>query len=87
MAIDINLDAVGNFTWLWGQYFFIETNHNNYVWSDPEYGGDDTIRPYDGSLEKFCNELNIPLGRDKGRHVIRDYCGDDVQIVRKFFDA
>lgn len=65
---------VGEFTWCWGWSFFIETSQGNFVWKDPEYGGDNTIRPYSGSYDDFCKEKNVPYGRNKGKHVIEAYC-------------
>ena len=40
------LNLIGDFTWLWNDIFFIETEQGNFVWSDPEYNGDNTIRLY-----------------------------------------
>lgn len=77
----IDLDTVASFTWCWADEFFLETEHGNYIWSDPDYNGDNTIRPYGGDYKYYCKESNIPFGRDKGTHRIRDYCGDQVKFV------
>ncbi len=79
------LNTRGHFTWSFGNEFFIEIYidgiKKNYVWSDPEYGGDNNIRKYEGTYEDWCDHLGIRFGRDKGFHVIKNYCGDDVKII------
>lgn len=75
------LSLVGDFIWLWGMEFFIETGEGNFVWEDPDYGGNNTIRPYSGSLDDYLKGTAIPYGRDKGKHVIADYCGDKIIFV------
>lgn len=37
----------GEFTWDFGQLFFIETDKGNFIWSDPDYGGNNTLTPYE----------------------------------------
>ena len=49
----LTVEDVADFTWNWNDLFFLETAKGNFVWSDPEYGGDNTIRPYNGDLKKF----------------------------------
>ena len=67
---------VGNFTWNFANKFFIETVEGNFVWSDPDYpGGDNSITPYAGDYKQW---INGRLGRNKGKHIIRSYCGDSV---------
>jgi len=68
---------IGDFTWCWGNSFFIETHEGNFVWKDPAYNGDNSIVSYDGSLEDFLKENNLEYGRDKGTHIIGDYIGDE----------
>lgn len=76
------LNLTGEFTWFWGKYFFVETNIGNFIWSDPDYGdGDNTFTKTDMTYKQFCDAYNYPYGRDKGTHVIKDYCGDMIQIV------
>lgn len=75
------LYEVGEFSWDFGSNFFIETHLGNYIWSDPDYNGDNTLRPYPGSLESFLKDRDIPYVRDKGKHIVRDYCGPDVKVV------
>lgn len=77
----LTLDDIGSFTWSFHDKFFIETSKGNFVWSDPEYQGDNTIKSFDGSLESWCRAEGIPYGRDKGTHTIRGYCGEEVKII------
>ena len=57
------------------------------MWSDPAYGGNNTIRPYRGSIKDYCKELGVACGRDKGRHIIEEYCGDKVVIINESQEA
>jgi hypothetical protein len=77
----LDLDDEGDFTWDFGCQFFIETSKGNYIWSDPDYNGDNTIKKFSGTINDYFNHPDIAWGRDKGRHIIRNYCGDDVKIV------
>ena len=74
----INLNTFAEFTWGFGQRFFLETNEGNFVWSDPEYNGDNTISPFRGTYKNWVKQENIPFGRGKGRHTIKSYCGKNV---------
>jgi hypothetical protein len=75
------LDIVGHFTWGFDCEFFIETSEGNFVWSDPSYDGDNTLKRFHGNYKDWCKQSNIPAGRDKGQHVLRTYCGDDVLVI------
>jgi hypothetical protein len=68
--------TVGEFVWLFSYEFFIETAIGNFIWKDPDYNGDGSIRKYDGNLKQYLQKTHIPFGRDKGKHLIGDYCGD-----------
>lgn len=72
------LNTHGEFTWMFGNQFFIETTIGNFVWSDPSYNGSNTIRPFHGSYKEYSNGN---LGRDKGFHDIERYCGNEFTIV------
>lgn len=72
------LNLRGHFTWDFGSRFFIETSKGNFVWHDPEYGGDNTLSQ---TRRTFHRWIGNSFGRDKGEHSIRDYCGPDVKIV------
>jgi hypothetical protein len=78
--LDLNSEA--NFMWNFSKEFFLETPDGNYVWSDPNYGGDNTIRKFDGTLNHWLNQFHVPYVRCKGRHKIGDYCGQEVNIIR-----
>ena len=69
-------NVVGEFTWLFGDEFFIETSEGNFIWRNPSYQGDGSIREYKGTYEKYRKECGVPFGRDKGKHLIGEYCGD-----------
>lgn len=75
----ITLDTVGSFTWDFGNKFLIETNEGLFVFSDPEYNGDNTIRKFEGDPKNFT--MPNFMGRDKGTHVIRDFCGENVRFI------
>lgn len=68
---------IGEFTWDFGNQFFIETNHGNFIWSDPEYGGENTITKTSKTYREWISPQ--PFGRGKGTHVISNYCGKDFQ--------
>lgn len=75
------LDLVGMFTWSYGNQFFVETSQGNYIWKDPDYqGGDNTFTKTDMTYKEWTRKIGIPFGRDKGHHVIRNYCGEDIII-------
>ncbi|GAI42205.1 unnamed protein product [marine sediment metagenome] len=77
----MTLDTIGQFTWLWGHEFFVKTTEGNWIWSDPDYPhGDNTLRKTPLTLGEHLKKHDIPYGRDKGRHTIRDYCGEKVVI-------
>lgn len=46
----------------------------NFVGSDPDYGGNNEIKAFDGDFEKARKYLNVPMMRDKGTHRIKEYC-------------
>lgn len=75
------LGMYGSFTYSFGFQFFIETEIGNFVWNDPDYQGDNTIRPFNGTYKDWCNHQNIPYGRDKGTKSIAGYCGDSWEYV------
>lgn len=75
------LESDGNFTWSFSDEFFIKTKIGNYVWKDPRYGGDNTIRFFKGTYMKWCKRNVIPFGRDKGTHIIKEYCGSEIKYL------
>lgn len=65
---------------MFGQKFFIETGDGNYLWNDPNYGGDNTISSFKGDLNDAVKFCGVPFGRDKGTKTIRGYCGDQIKL-------
>lgn len=76
----LTIDDNANFIWLWDDKFFLETNKGNFVWSDPNYNGDNTITPFPGSFKDYIKKENAPYGRCKGIKNIRNFCGSSVII-------
>jgi hypothetical protein len=74
-------NLVGSFTWLWSQQFFIETERGNFIWSDPDYGGDNTVRSVASDFKTYLFETGIEYGRDKGHHKISNYIGEDFDYL------
>ena len=76
MEQKINLDTLAEFTWDFGSNFLLNTPYGCYIWSDPNYGGKNTIKPCPNPETFF-----VPyFGRAKGTHSIRDYCGENVKF-------
>ena len=74
------LNTVGDFTWSFHNTFFVETDLGNFVWSDPDYDGDNSFTYVDYEYKEWLKKEGIPYGRSKGKHVIRDYCGEDIVL-------
>lgn len=74
-----------NFSWNYGQYFFVETKDGNYVWADPDYGGDNSFHYFHGTYRDFIRWDGVPYCRDKGRHFIHDYCGKDIVLGEEIY--
>ncbi len=75
----LNLD--GTFLWGFNKEFFIVTDFVSFIWSDSDCGGDNTLKLTTLSYEKWLKKQNIPCARDKGNHLIKDYCGKEVKII------
>ncbi len=73
---------LGNFIWMWDHRFFVETPEGNFIWSCPDYNGDNSLTPYEKEYADFCEEVGIDFGRDKGTHLIESYCGPDVWVKK-----
>jgi hypothetical protein len=80
---DVLLDTMGEFTWLFGREFFIETDIGSFIWEDPDYGGDNTITPFFGGYKEYLTQTGQEFGRGKGRKLIRRYCGEDFTLVKE----
>ena len=74
-------DVFGEFTYMWGMHFFIETSLGNFVWADPNYQGDNTMTLFSGSYQDYCKKHKIDFGRSKGTHQVGHYCGTDFTVV------
>jgi len=75
------LNCMGSFSWGFSDKFFIVTHLGNFIWSNPEYSGDNTIKPFNGTVLEWCDIQGIPYTRDKGEHLVVDYCGEDLVLV------
>jgi len=76
---DLTINDKAIFIWDFGMNFFLQTNKGNFIWRDPNCNGDNTIVKFDGSLKDY---FNGSFGRNKGEHIISDYCGKDVKIIK-----
>ncbi len=72
------LSCEGTFTWNFADKFLIETKHGDFVWSSPDYQGDNTVRPWRRPVRDFFYPY---FGRCKGTHNIGAYLGDDAESV------
>ena len=80
----LTLNTRAEFTWGFGHEFLLrvvnpDKTNAYFVWSDPDYSGNNTIRPYIGSPADFTHKGFC--GRDKGEHFIGEYCGNAVRFV------
>ena len=73
MTIQEVLNLGGYFTWDFGQKFFIETHKGNFIWSDPDYSGDNSITPTNLGYGEWSQGS---YGRAKGYHIIGSYVDD-----------
>lgn len=81
--MNVSIDTIAEFIWGFGSEFFLITPEGNFVWSDPDYGGDHTICPTTLTYEEWVDPNNLGLfGRAKGVHRIGDYCGNDVTFLK-----
>lgn len=72
------LAATGEFAWDFGKHWFIEIKGmGNFVWSDPDYGGDNSIRPFPADYAKFCEWTRVQFCRSKGTKVVGHYIAVD----------
>ena len=76
---ELTIDSIADFTWNFGQLFLLESGGKYYVWSDPDYNGDNTIKTFTGNPRNFT--MKGFSGRCKGSHRIGDYCGPDVKFL------
>lgn len=76
------IDSRAEFTWNFGSEFYVATEMGrNFIWSDPNYQGDNSLIETTLSYAEWIDPQNQGLfGRDKGVHRIRDYCGLGVTV-------
>ena len=72
--------SIGRFTWGFSYYFFIETAIGDFVWE--ERGN--TITQVNYKLVDWVKINEIPFGRDKGSHIIGEYCGDFILVTKNY---
>ena len=72
------LKQYADFTWNFGMLFFVETSIGNFIWSDPDYGGDNSFRKTNQTINEF---FGSSFGRCKGKHKIENYCGSFISII------
>lgn len=78
------LNAFADFTWCWGQEFIIRVNDQVFVWKDPDYDGNNTVTEQDCTHNELMARMGIDFGRCKGRHIVGNYCGEEIKV--KFLD-
>ena len=78
------LNSVAEFTWFFNDLFYVEVYHHcgNFIWSDPDYGGDNSFRHTNLTYEQYLNKhAGFGFwGRDKGRHTVQSYCGSHIVV-------
>lgn len=73
------LDLAAHFTQSIGtDQIFVETDDANYIYSDPQAGGNNTMRNSELTYARWSKGLKL---RDLGRHVIRNFCGNSVRLI------
>ena len=82
-AIEIEsiLNLEGQFYWSFDKTWFITTSKGNFIWDDANYGGSNTITRTHETFNEWIKRKDVFYSRYKGQHVIRKYCGDDVQVI------
>jgi hypothetical protein len=73
------LNAIGDFTWTFGKDFIIEVAGNYFIWADPDYNGDNSVREVSAHEVRnfFAEPKSRFMGRCKGSHVVKEYIGTE----------
>lgn len=87
LTIEQFRNKYGHFTWFFGALWTIEVDGTVYIWSDPDYQGDNTIYRYAkpvSTAEDYKEMVNVVFGhgtygRDKGYRFIGDRLNADVK--------
>lgn len=81
MTYDPLLDRLAEFTWNFGTEYYVEVeNGDNYIWSDPDKGGNNTLTK---TTESYTDWVFPNWGRSKGKHIIQNVCGTKVIIKQE----
>jgi hypothetical protein len=71
------LDEIGDFTRIGFELFFVEADKGNYVYDRLA----NTLSQFGGSYFAYLEQNDILRVRFKGKHKIRDYCGNGVKVL------
>lgn len=71
---NLNFDDLAIFHWGFGPEWVLETKKGIWIWSDPEYDGDNTIKYWPGTYCEFLKHRSIGYCRSKGRHIVSKIC-------------
>lgn len=77
------LDLEGTFISNFGSKYYVETEfgYPNFIYSDPDSGGDNTLVQTSLTDEEWLAVEDIPYGRDKGSYVIDHFVDADITIL------
>jgi hypothetical protein len=71
------LEEIGDFTRIGFELFFVETDKGNYVYDRLA----NTLSQFGGSYFSYLEQNDILKVKFKGKHKIRDYCGNGVKVL------
>lgn len=74
-------EVVGEFLWSFGASWFIESKMGNFIWDDPDHGGNNTVRETLIPYLVWLDGEHIEFARSKGLHCIKDYIGEFELVV------
>lgn len=69
----------GEFTWDFGQTFYVRTDEGNFIFSDPVYNGDNTLRETNQTYDEWID--TGAWGRDKGMRNLGAWCSGATVIL------
>jgi len=70
-------ETEGNFYKASGPMWLVRTvTHGNYQWSNPDYGGDNTMEPTGMEIREWCNSQQVDTAKYMGKKIIGTYCGN-----------
>lgn len=75
-------ELVGEFSWSFNKLYHIKTEVGDFEWSDPEYGGDNSIKST-VSHDKWLLKHKLRYSRKMGIHRIRCYCGTGFKYIQQ----